>query len=96
MYYEKLYEESGSDQIYEYFLNSLLATENFKDAEKLAEQHAKAHPQAWRYKVDAGRVMLRAGDDSKADKHFDRIIKDLSRASVNQILDVCKAFSEVN
>ncbi len=96
LYYKKLYEESGSDQIYEYFLNSLLATENFKDAEKLAERHAKTQPQAWQYKVDVGRVILRAGDDSKADKHFDRVIKDLNKASVNQILDVGKAFIRVN
>jgi len=77
-------------------LNSLLATENFKDAEKLAERHSKAHPQAYRFKVDIGRVMLRAGDDSKANKHFDRIIKDLDKASINQILDVGRSFAEMN
>lgn len=96
LYYEKLYEESGSDQIYEYFLNSLLASENYKDAQKLAERHATAHPQAYRYKVDIGRVMLRADEPSKAEKHFDRIIKDLDKASVNQILDVGRAFSEMS
>jgi len=74
----------------------LLATENFKDAEKLAERHSKAHPQAYRFKVDIGRVMLRAGDDSKANKHFDRIIKDLDKASINQILDVGRSFAEMN
>lgn len=77
-------------------MNSLLATENFKDAEKLAERHSKAHPQAYRFKVDIGRVMLRAGDDSKANKHFDRIIKDLDKASINQILDVGRSFAEMN
>ena len=74
----------------------MLATENFKDAEKLAERHSKAHPQAYRFKVDIGRVMLRAGDDSKANKHFDRIIKDLDKASINQILDVGRSFAEMN
>lgn len=40
--------------------------------------------------------MLRAGDDSKANKHFDRIIKDLDKASINQILDVGRSFAEMN
>lgn len=73
-----------------------MAIENFKDAERLAERHAKAHPKALRFQVDIGRVMLRAGDESKANKHFDRIIKNLDRASVSQILDVGKSFSEMN
>lgn len=96
LYYERLYEKSGSEDDYEYFLSSLLAVENYKDAERLAERHSKAHPAVYRYKIDIGRVLLRAGEDDKANKHFDRIIKDLNNASVNQILDVGRSFSEIN
>jgi len=95
LYYERLYEQNGSKENYEYFLTSLLNTESFKDAQKLAERHSKAHPQAYRYKVDVGRVMKRAGETNKATKYFDRLIKDLNQASVNQILDVGNAFSEM-
>ena len=96
LYYEKLYEKSGNEEDYEYFLSSLLAVENYKDAERLAERHSKAHPAVYRYKVDIGRVLLRAGEEDKANKEFDHIIKDLNKASVNQILDVGRAFSELN
>ena len=96
LYYERLYEQNGSKENYEYFLTSLLNTESFKDAQKLAERHSKAHPQAYRYKVDVGRVMKRAGETNKATKYFDRLIKDLNQASVNQILDVGNAFSEMS
>ena len=95
LYYEKLYEKSGNEEDYEYFLSSLLAVENYKDAERLAERHSKAHPAVYRYKVDIGRVLLRAGEEDKANKEFDHIIKDLNKASVNQILDVGRAFSEL-
>lgn len=96
LYYEKLYEERNSNEHYNYFLTSLLATENFKDAIRLAERHAKDHPNKVSYKIDIGQVHARAGDDAKADKQYDKVIKSLNKASVNQILDAGKAFAAIN
>lgn len=96
LYYERLYDERPSDDHYQYYLNCLLALEEFKEAEKLAEKQAKLAPQNLGYQVDIGRVYKRAGDESKADKHFDKLIKDLNEASINQIVDLGKAFSELN
>ncbi|MEZ4720450.1 MAG: tetratricopeptide repeat protein [Flavobacteriales bacterium] len=96
LYYERLYSKSASDEYYEYYLNSLLATNDYKNAQKLTEQHAKAHPGAYRFQADIGNVLLKSGEDDKANKHFDKLIKGLDKASVNQILDLGQAFAELN
>lgn len=77
-------------------MNSLLATEDFKSAQKLAEKHSKAHPKNISFDIDIGRVLRRAGEEDKAEKHFDKIVKGLNNASVNQILNAGRAFSEMN
>lgn len=96
LYYERLYEHNQSDENYHYFLGCLLALENFKDAQRLAERQSKDHPKVYRYQVDVGEVLLSSGDKDKADKHFGRLLKDLDKASVNQILDVGKAFIAID
>lgn len=96
LYYERLYSRQPSEENYGYFLNCLLALERYKDAERLAERQAKAHPSVLHYQVDVGRVLLRAGEDDRADKVFDRVIRNMNEASVNQVLDVGRAFSEMN
>ncbi|GAB5537943.1 MAG: hypothetical protein Salg2KO_00460 [Salibacteraceae bacterium] len=96
IYYDNLYDKNGSDENYEYLLKSLLAIEEFRSAQKLAEQHSKAHPNSYEFQIDIGRVLLRAGEEDKANKHFDKVIKSLDKASVNQILSAGRAFTEIN
>lgn len=96
LYYERLYERTPSDEHYKYFLNCLMALESYKDAERLAERQAKNNPKAFRYQVDVGKVLLASGDEDKANRHFDKLIKGLDKASVNQLLDVGKAFIEID
>lgn len=96
IYYERLYERSPSDENYDYYLNCLIALNEHKSAQKLAEKQSKSHPTAMRYRVDVGRVLDKSGDADKAQKEYAKIIKELDRASVSQILDLGKAFAEIN
>lgn len=96
MYYERLYEKQPSDENYQYFLNCLLALDDFKAAEKLAKNQSKRVPSELSYQVDIGKIYKREGDTKKADKHFDKLIKEVGNLSVNQILELGKAFSAIN
>lgn len=96
IYYERLYANRQSDENYAYYLECLIALEKFKDAERLAQRQAKISPTTAKYTVDLGRIYNQSGDDSKAQRHYDRVIKDLNNASVNQILDYGRAFSDVD
>ncbi len=96
IYYERLYDRTNSDDNYNYYLKCLLALKEYKAAEKLAEKQAKSHPSTMRYRVDVGSVLSKAGEEEKAKKEFSKIIKDLDRASVSQILDLGKSFAEID
>ncbi len=96
LYYQKLYDARPSEDNYRYYLKCLLALEEYKPAEKLAKNQAKYNARTLRYQVDVGNVLRLAGEPSKSSKHFDKIIKELDRASVTQILDMGKAFSEIS
>ncbi|MDC1304366.1 hypothetical protein N8Z06_02795, partial [Salibacteraceae bacterium] len=48
------------------------------------------------YKVDVGTIYNKSGDESKAEKEYSKIIKSLDKASVSQILELGKAFSEID
>lgn len=96
LYYERLYTTRPTDDYYQYYLNCLLALEDFKNAEKLTEKQIKLSPQTLRYQVDLGKIYERSGESSKAVKHFDKMIKELDKASINQIIDLGNAFSEMN
>lgn len=96
IYYERLYNARPSDDLYNYYFNCLLALEEWKEAERLAEKQSKMHPALYKYRVDIGKVYLRQGDEDKAQKHFEKIVKTTSKASINQVLDLGKAFSELD
>lgn len=92
LYYERLYDRSPVDENYTYYLGCLLALENFKEAEKLAERQEKIFPTVYQYRVDIGRVMLAAREKERAAKYFDRLIKGMEKASVSQFLEAGQAF----
>ncbi|HAQ69688.1 MAG TPA: hypothetical protein DCR48_01810 [Flavobacteriales bacterium] len=96
IYYDRLYENNPSDDNYNYLLKCFLALEDYKSAEKLAENQVKKHPSTMRYKVDVGTIYNKSGDESKAEKEYSKIIKSLDKASVSQILELGKAFSEID
>ena len=96
IYYDRLYKNNPSDDNYIYLLKCFLALEDYKSAEKLAENQVKKDPSTMRYKVDVGTIYNKSGNKSKAEKEYSKIIKSLDIASVSQILELGKAFSEID
>jgi tetratricopeptide (TPR) repeat protein len=96
IYYERLYDLRPTEEHYHYYLGCLLALEDWREAERLVEKQIKQHAGTLRYQVDLGTVYAHSGDLTKAEKAFDHAIKDAGKASITQVLDLGKAFSEIN
>lgn len=75
--YEELYNEDPSPQIYAGYIESLVSMEEYRQAEKLAEQQKQNNPGRKRYDVDLGWVYMQSGNERKAERYFSKLIDDL-------------------
>lgn len=75
--FEKLQAQKPNSYIYYYYYASLMELERYADLEKLCKKQIKAFPNVQRYKVDQGYVYERQGDNPKADKVYQDLIKNL-------------------
>ncbi|GAB4131228.1 MAG: tetratricopeptide repeat protein [Bacteroidia bacterium] len=97
VYYEKLYEKNPIALYYNYYLNCLINTSNFKKAEKLVKKQAGRNPFDLRFKVDMGRVYRAEGNEEKAKKEFDNAVNSISGGtSATTIIDLTNAFLGIN
>lgn len=78
LYLEKVYEGNKSEKNYTYYLNTLIALTNYKDALKLAEKQAKSHPKVFVYQINIGLVYEKSGKADKAAKQYQSIIDELT------------------
>ena len=75
--YKKLFKENSSSiYIYENYLNTLLALEEQKTAEKLVEKQIKKHPERLNTLVDLGYVYLKFDEKERAEKYYEKLAKD--------------------
>lgn len=75
--YKKLYKENSSSiYIYENYLNTLLALEEQKTAEKLVEKQIKKYPERLNTLVDLGYVYLKFDEKERAEKYYEKLAKD--------------------
>ncbi len=97
VYYEKLYTKNPISLYYNYYLNCLIFTKNFKKAEKtVKKQQAKAD---WdlRYKIDMGRVYRAQGDEDKAKKEFKGAVDGINTTtSPRHVVEISDAFLALN
>lgn len=92
-YYEKLYDKSPVQIYYEYYLNCLILTKNYKKAEKLVKKQSTRNPGDLSFYVDMGRIYQAQGDDDKKAKEFQAGIDAISGStSANSVIDLANAF----
>lgn len=97
VYYEKLYEKTPIAIYYNYYLNCLLYTKNFKKAEKVVKKQGNRNPGDLRYKVDMGRVYRAEGEEEKAKKEFSAAIDAVDgNTTANAVIDLANAFLGIN
>ncbi|MDX5346812.1 MAG: tetratricopeptide repeat protein [Hymenobacteraceae bacterium] len=81
--YSKLIDNNQLYQVvYPEYLQTLLALQQYKDAEKLVKKTIKKYQGVPLYEVDLGRVYLARGDKEAAEKYFNKLIANLNKPSV--------------
>jgi tetratricopeptide (TPR) repeat protein len=91
IYYEKLFGKKQSELYYNYYVDCLIQTKDYKRAEKVIRKQIKSFPYDLSYRVDLGSLFNSAGEESKAKKEFEQAIKDIS-PNQNQVFGLAKAF----
>lgn len=93
--YKKLYEQNPADNdMYNEYLELLLQTKNYKEAEKIVEIQKSGKPNWPMPFVDAGRVLQAAGKDKKATEQYEEAIARLNgddsrtRQVANKFLEI--------
>ena len=76
--YEDLNKKRFSVAYYIPYFGSLLKTEQYNQAEKLAKKVAKIYPNSLNYQLDVGIVQQKSGNIKKADRIFKKIFKNLT------------------
>lgn len=88
--YEQLYEEDGRQYFYTYYLNCLIAINDYKTAEKLIKKQKKAQPQIVTTEVDEAFVEKLMGNDKKSANIISDLIDNLPDNN-SQIIQIASA-----
>ncbi|MBO4504485.1 MAG: tetratricopeptide repeat protein [Bacteroidales bacterium] len=75
--FEKIQAQKPNSYIYYYYYASLMELERYADLEKLCKKQVKSFPNVQRYKVDQAYAYERAGENAKAEKIYQDLIKNM-------------------
>ncbi|MBO4402560.1 MAG: tetratricopeptide repeat protein [Bacteroidales bacterium] len=73
--FAELYKRQPNNYYYSYYLQCLMQTQSYKEAEQLVNRQMKRFPQMQRYGVDLGLVYEAEGNSTKAKKQFENCIQ---------------------
>jgi tetratricopeptide (TPR) repeat protein len=90
VYYEKLYDKN-QQFFYPVYLKCLLATHDYKKAEKVVKKQMKNSPESLQFYIDLAQVYKADSNITKANEQYDKAIKELN-GDINQVLQLGKAF----
>lgn len=79
MYYERIYPANHSKTLFDQYYESLMNLERFKDAEKLVKSQLKLTPEELSLNVNLGKIYIKEGDQSKAEKLFNKTIESIDK-----------------
>ena len=89
--YQELNKERFSVAYYIPYFGSLLKTEQYKQAEKLAKKVAKIYPNSLKYQLEVGIVQRKSGNTRKADRTFKKIFENLT-GQKSQAINLANTF----
>jgi predicted Zn-dependent protease len=75
--YGELYNKQKKYLYYTYYYNSLVYLKKYKEAEKLCKKQTRLSPENYRYKIDLAYIYSLEGENKKATKTVNRILKNL-------------------
>lgn len=88
---DELFWDYPSHSNYIYYTYSLFGLQKFEEAEKVIRHQVRRHPGQVRYQIDLGYVYRNINEVKKAERLFDKLIKDLP-ANENRIKQTANAF----
>ena len=89
--YEELAAERFSVAYYIPYFASLLKTEDYKSAEKLARKLAKIYPKSLNYQLEVGIAQEKSGNQKKANYTYSKILKKLT-GQQSQTINLANTF----
>lgn len=89
--YEKLYNKRPETLYFNALINCYAELKDIKSAEKLVNKQLKRQPEKLSYLVDLAYIHEIVGDDNKAQKSYDKAIKELNVSNEEQVLDLANA-----
>lgn len=89
--YEKLYSRRPETLYYNALITCYAEMKDVKSAEKLINKIMKRSPEKLSHQVDLAYIIDRSGDQSKAQKLLDKIMKELNPANDEQVSDLTNA-----
>ncbi len=93
-YYEKLYAAKPSNYIYHDYLNCLIQTRDYKNAEKLIKREIKRQPDNLVLWLDLGSLFNTQGDEKQMKESFDKAVHKLLPER-DQIIALGQAFAGI-
>lgn len=92
-YYERVYPKMKSERVYNGFLETLLALNNYKEAEKLVKKQIKQDPLSYLYQIDLAELYEKTNRNEKAEDIYDEMISSLT-PSANTYITLSRAFKD--
>ena len=89
--YEELNEARFSVAYYIPYFASLLKTEDYKSAEKLARKLAKIYPKSLNYQLEVGIAQEKSGNQKKANYTYSKVLKQLT-GQQSQTINLANTF----
>ncbi|NLJ82456.1 MAG: tetratricopeptide repeat protein [Bacteroidales bacterium] len=92
--FKRLYNNRPDAYYYNYYLETLIALQDFKEAEKLIQKQIRIYPLIQKYKVDLGQIYEQQGASSKAKKQYENCITqaNLNSATVKELASAFQAY----
>ena len=79
IYFEKIFKEDASMNVFEPYFKSLLEVQDYKTAEKICKKQIKEDSDNLTLQVFAGKVLLLQGEDDKAAKVFHDVFNEIGQ-----------------
>jgi len=94
VYYEKLFNKKQDELYYNYYVDCLIQTKDYKKAEKVIRKQIKTFPYDLSYRVDLGSLYKSSGETEKAKKEFEQAVKEIT-PNQNQVFILAKSFLHI-
>jgi tetratricopeptide (TPR) repeat protein len=95
LYYEKIYKTNKTTRVYTNYLNTLIALNDFEEAEKLAKKKIKEDSKDGVSYVKLGDLYKKFNKDKEAEEQFTEAIKKVEPTRAN-IIRLANEFAQIN